>query len=37
MVTARKLHDMEIAEQEVPPIARVDSWPRAVGFADADG
>ncbi|WP_194815377.1 DNA recombination protein RmuC [Nocardia sp. XZ_19_385] len=37
MVTARKLHDMEIAEQEVPAIARVDSWPRAVGFADADG
>lgn len=37
MVTARKLHDMEIAEQEVPTIARVDSWPRAVGFADADG
>ncbi|MFI9509125.1 DNA recombination protein RmuC [Nocardia sp. NPDC052566] len=35
MVTARKLHDLEIAEQEVPAIHRVDSWPRAVGFADA--
>ncbi|WP_406232899.1 DNA recombination protein RmuC [Nocardia sp. NBC_01009] len=36
MVTARKLHDLEIAEREVPAIHRVDSWPRAVGFADAD-
>ncbi|MFQ6392121.1 DNA recombination protein RmuC [Nocardia sp. KC 131] len=36
MVTARKLHDLEMAEQEVPAIHRVDSWPRAVGFADAD-
>ncbi|WP_433682884.1 DNA recombination protein RmuC [Nocardia sp. CA-119907] len=36
MVTARKLHDLEIAEQEAPAIQRVDSWPRAVGFADAD-
>lgn len=35
MVTARKLHDLEIAEQEVPAIHRVDSRPRAVGFADA--
>jgi DNA recombination protein RmuC len=36
MVTARKLHDLEMAEQEVPAIHRVESWPRAVGFADAD-
>ncbi|MEV6431302.1 DNA recombination protein RmuC [Nocardia sp. NPDC051463] len=36
MVTARKLHDLEIAEHEVPAIHRVDSLPRAVGFADAD-
>ncbi|UGT65403.1 DNA recombination protein RmuC [Nocardia gipuzkoensis] len=35
MVTARKLHDLEIAEQDVPTIGRVDSLPRAVGFADA--
>jgi DNA recombination protein RmuC len=35
MVTARKLHDLEIAEQEVPAIGRVDSRPRTVGFADA--
>ncbi|MEU2175878.1 DNA recombination protein RmuC [Nocardia sp. NPDC019219] len=35
LVTARKLHDLEIAEQEVPEIGRVDSRPRAVGFADA--
>ncbi|MFF7940078.1 DNA recombination protein RmuC [Nocardia gamkensis] len=35
MVTARKLHDLEMAEREVPAIGRVDSRPRAVGFADA--
>ncbi|MBF6466508.1 DNA recombination protein RmuC [Nocardia beijingensis] len=35
LVTARKLHDLEIAGQEVPEIGRVDSRPRAVGFADA--
>jgi DNA recombination protein RmuC len=35
MVTARKLHDLEVAEQEVPAIGRVDSRPRAGGFADA--
>ncbi len=35
MVTARKLHDLEIAEQDVPTIGRVDCLPRAVGFADA--
>ncbi|MEU5759834.1 DNA recombination protein RmuC [Nocardia sp. NPDC047648] len=35
MVTARKLHYLEMAEQEVPAIGRVDSRPRAVGFADA--
>ncbi|MGW4325627.1 DNA recombination protein RmuC [Nocardia sp. NPDC004573] len=35
LVTARKLHDLEIAEQEVPEIGRVDSRPRAVGFAGA--
>ncbi|MBF6210790.1 DNA recombination protein RmuC [Nocardia puris] len=36
MVTARKLHDLEIAEQEVPAIGRVDVRPRTVGFADVD-
>ncbi|MGY4099625.1 hypothetical protein ACW2Q0_08695 [Nocardia sp. R16R-3T] len=36
MVTARRLHDLEMAEQEVPAIHRVDSLPRAVSFADAD-
>ncbi|WP_280496296.1 DNA recombination protein RmuC [Nocardia asiatica] len=35
MVTARKLHDLEIAEQDVPAIGLVDTRPRAVGFADA--
>lgn len=35
MVTARKLHELEIAEREVPEIGRVDSRPRAVSFADA--
>ncbi|MBF6178227.1 MULTISPECIES: DNA recombination protein RmuC [Nocardia] len=35
MVTARKLHDLEIAETPVPDIDRVDHWPRAVGFTDA--
>lgn len=34
MVTARKLHDLEIAEAPVPEIQRVESWPRAVGFAE---
>ncbi|MGX1806773.1 DNA recombination protein RmuC [Nocardia sp. NPDC055321] len=36
MVTARKLHDLEIAEAPVPDIGRVESWPRAVGFAEND-
>ncbi|MBH0775981.1 DNA recombination protein RmuC [Nocardia bovistercoris] len=36
LVTARKLHDLEIAEQDVPAVRRVDSWPRAVGFADSE-
>ncbi|MGK8487134.1 DNA recombination protein RmuC [Nocardia asiatica] len=35
MVTARKLHDLEIAERDVPAIGLVDTRPRAVGFADA--
>ncbi|WP_280475163.1 DNA recombination protein RmuC [Nocardia asiatica] len=35
MVTARKLHDLEMAEQDVPAIGLVDTRPRAVGFADA--
>ncbi|MFE7743517.1 DNA recombination protein RmuC [Nocardia sp. NPDC057455] len=35
MVTARKLHELDIAAREVPAIGRVDSRPRAVGFADA--
>ncbi|WP_054816267.1 DNA recombination protein RmuC [Nocardia arizonensis] len=36
LVTARKLHELEVAQQEVPAVRRVDSWPRAVGFADAE-
>ncbi|MEU7764417.1 DNA recombination protein RmuC [Nocardia sp. NPDC049190] len=34
LVTARKLHDLEIAEQEVSAIQRLDARPRVVGFAD---
>lgn len=36
MVTARKLHDLEIAEAPVPEISQVETWPRAVGFAEKD-
>lgn len=35
MVTARKLHELDIADAPVPDIGRVDSWPRAVGFSEA--
>ncbi|MBL1076040.1 DNA recombination protein RmuC [Nocardia sp. 2] len=34
MVTARKLHELEIADAPVPEIGRVETWPRAVGFAE---
>lgn len=34
MVTARKLHDLDIADAPVPEIRSVESWPRAVGFSD---
>ncbi|WP_405485669.1 DNA recombination protein RmuC [Nocardia sp. NBC_00511] len=34
MVTARKLHDLEVSEIPVTEIGRVESWPRAVGFAE---
>ncbi|WP_174186227.1 DNA recombination protein RmuC [Nocardia barduliensis] len=37
LVTARKLHDLEMAEQDVPAIGLVDARPRPVGFADAGG
>ncbi|WP_067816984.1 DNA recombination protein RmuC [Nocardia inohanensis] len=37
MVTARKLHDLEVADAPVPELHRVESWPRAVGFADTEG
>lgn len=36
LVTARRLHELELAEEELPAVRRVDSWPRAVGFADAE-
>ncbi len=34
MVTARRLHELEIGDREVPAIGRVESWPRAVGLAE---
>lgn len=34
LVTARRLHELEIGEREVPAIPPVQTWPRAVGFAD---
>lgn len=34
LVTARRLHELEIGEREVPAIQPVQTWPRAVGFAD---
>ncbi|WP_067721817.1 DNA recombination protein RmuC [Nocardia yamanashiensis] len=37
MVTARKLHDLEVSDAPVPELHRVESWPRAVGFADSEG
>ncbi|MET7774055.1 DNA recombination protein RmuC [Nocardia sp. NPDC005366] len=36
MVTARKLHDLQIAEQRIPEVARLEAMPRAAAFADAD-
>ncbi|MCX5043854.1 DNA recombination protein RmuC [Aldersonia sp. NBC_00410] len=37
MVTARRLNEMELFEGDVEPIKQIDSWPRAVGFADPRG
>ncbi|WP_280268499.1 DNA recombination protein RmuC [Nocardia wallacei] len=34
MVTARRLHELEIGDREVPAIGRVEAWPRAVGLAE---
>ncbi|WP_068280767.1 DNA recombination protein RmuC [Aldersonia kunmingensis] len=34
MVTARRLNEMDLFDGDVEPIQQVDSWPRAVGFAD---
>ncbi|ATL70416.1 DNA recombination protein RmuC [Nocardia terpenica] len=34
LVTARRLHELEIGEREVPAIQPVQTRPRAVGFAD---
>ncbi|MFI5777978.1 DNA recombination protein RmuC [Nocardia sp. NPDC051570] len=34
MVTARRLHDLEIGDRDVPTIRHVDAWPRAVESAD---
>ncbi|WP_067574990.1 DNA recombination protein RmuC [Nocardia acidivorans] len=36
LVTARKLHDLEISDTPVEEIQRVETWPRAVGFADSE-
>lgn len=36
MVTARKLHDLEISDTPVPELHQVETWPRAVGFAESD-
>jgi DNA recombination protein RmuC len=36
MVTARRLHDLDIGDRAVPAIAPVQSWPRAVGFSDTN-
>ena len=36
MVTARRLHDLDIGDRAVPAIAPVQSWPRAVGFSDSN-
>lgn len=36
MVTARKLHELELFDTEVPDIRRVDSRPRGVGLADPE-
>lgn len=39
-VTARKLHDLEIFDGEVPEVQRVDTWPRHSTLAEravADG
>ena len=34
LVTARKLNDLEHYEGEVPEVAQVDTWPRAVGMSN---
>jgi len=34
MVTARRLHELEIGDREVPAIRRVESRPRVAGFTD---
>ncbi|MFF0491555.1 DNA recombination protein RmuC [Nocardia sp. NPDC004068] len=34
MVTARRLHELEIGDRDVPDIRRVDAWPRAVECVD---
>ncbi len=34
IVTARKLHELEVGDGEVAEIGRIDSWPRAVGLAE---
>ncbi|MBF6330927.1 DNA recombination protein RmuC [Nocardia transvalensis] len=34
MVTARRLHDLEIGDREVPTIRPVEAWPRAVADTD---
>ncbi|MFF2556034.1 DNA recombination protein RmuC [Nocardia sp. NPDC058058] len=36
LVTARKLHDLEISDTPMEEIQRVETWPRAVGFAEKD-
>jgi DNA recombination protein RmuC len=36
LVTARKLHEMELVEGEIPEIRRIDTRARAVGLADPE-
>jgi DNA recombination protein RmuC len=34
MVTARRLHDLDIGDSEVPSIRHIESWPRAVTVSE---
>ncbi|MGW2664345.1 DNA recombination protein RmuC [Nocardia tengchongensis] len=36
LVTARKMHDLGVADAPPPEVRNVESWPRAVGFAGGE-